>query len=133
MKNSEWHAFIFAAACLSLWAAGCGSEEKAEKLDRLPCVRSLTILKDDPLRIHVVTAEGSGGVFIRTSNKPKELHSSVDVFIGQTFVVHTGRTGYDFTLEGMQDELLKFSTTIVENCGIPQHKLLLVEPYTKRK
>jgi hypothetical protein len=118
-----------AATCLS---TGCGSREKTETLDRLPCVRSLMIVADDPLRVRVETSEGSGDVFIRKPHKPRLLSTSVEVLAGDTFVVLKDRTTYDFTLKGTQDDLLKFATTIVENCGVPQKRVTLVAPYFRR-
>lgn len=101
-------------------------------MNRLPCVDRLTVVKMEPLHILVVASEGSGGVVIKNLNRPKEpkeINTSVDVFVGQTFVVHQGRTGYDFTLKGETDGLIEFSTRIVENRGVPQTRIQAVRPY----
>ncbi len=122
--------YLLTLGMAGIWlAAGCGSDEKPEILQRLPCVESLTVEKKEPLHIRVVTADGSGGVFIRAPGGPKVLSDTADVFLGQAFAVYEGRTGYDFRLDGLKEGMISLTETVVESAGVPQTKTVLVKPY----
>lgn len=123
-------AVIFIIACIWL-AMRSGHKEKTEVLDRLPGVKSLAIVTNDPLCVRVAVSESTGGAFIRKRNQPQEIRYLLDVPVGVTFAVHDGRNGYNFTLQGAQNEILEFSTTMVEGRGLPQTKIQLVKPYMR--
>jgi hypothetical protein len=130
---SSWKAWAIILIIAGVWCITRRSEPEDKPVihETIPCVRSLSIVKEKPLCIRVTTFEGAGDVFLREPGKPKILSSVVDVLVDQTFVVHEKLVGYNFTLEGMLDGQLKFSAAIVENNSTRAiKKRILVAPYT---